>query len=111
MRCEAPKVVKHLSGGVEEEQTTNQRAEITAAIEALCALKLPCRVRIVSDSQYLIKTMRGEYRLGTNLDLWEALDAAAAPHEVEWVWVRGHRGDEGNETAHALAEGAAWEAA
>lgn len=91
--------------GVIPEDTTNQRAEIHAAIRALTALKMPCRVRILSDSQYLVRTMNGDYRRRANLDLWGLLDAAAEPHEVEWVWCRGHAGEPDNETAHRLAEG------
>ena len=98
---------RRLSGQVPEERTTNQRAEIHAAIRALAALKAPCRVRVLSDSQYLIQTMLGNYHRRSNRDLWEALDAVAAAHEVEWVWVRGHVGDKGNEVAHTLAERAA----
>lgn len=98
---------KRLSGAVPEERTTNQRAEIHAAVRALAALKVPCRVRVLSDSQYLVQTMLGNYQRRSNRDLWEDLDVAAAPHEVEWVWVRGHVGEKGNEIAHALAERAA----
>ena len=98
---------KRLSGAVPEEHTTNQRAEIHAAIRALAALKVPCRVHVLSDSQYLIQTMLGNYHRRKNLDLWEDLDAVAAAHEVKWVWVRGHAGKEGNEIAHILAERAA----
>jgi len=87
--------------------TTNQRAEIFAAVRALTALKVPCKVRVVSDSQYLVKTMQGDYGRRSNLHLWEALDAAAEAHEVEWIWVRGHVGEKGNEIAHMLAESAA----
>ena len=95
---------KHLSGVVPEPRSTNQRAEIYAAIMALRSLKKPCRVRVLSDSQYLTKTMRGDFCRRSNLDLWGLLDEAAEPHEVEWVWLRGHAGEEGNEIAHALAE-------
>lgn len=98
---------KRLSGSVPEDPTTNQRAEIYAAVRALTALKVPCKVRVVSDSQYLVNTMQGDYRRRSNRDLWEALDAAAAPHEVEWILVRGHVGEQGNEIAHMLAESAA----
>src|SRR5215207_7661649 len=87
---------KALSGLVPEETTTNQRAEIYAAIHALSALKEPCKVRVVSDSKYLVETMLGNYRRRTNLDLWEILDDVAAPHAVDWTWVRGHSGEEGN---------------
>ena len=95
---------KRLNGAVPEESTTNQRAEIYAAVRALSVLKMPCRVHIFSDSQYLVRTMLGDYRRRSNLHLWEALDAVSEPHEVEWIWVRGHVGEKGNEIAHMLAE-------
>ena len=95
---------KRISGVVPEAETTNQRAEIYAAIRALSALKIPCRVLLFSDSQYLVKTMLGDFSRRTNLDLWEELDGAADPHELEWIWVRGHAGARGNEIAHLLAE-------
>jgi ribonuclease HI len=97
---------KRLSGPAPEESTTNQRAELFAAVQALLAPKQPCRVRIVSDAQYLVRTMQGSYCRRSNHDLWEALDMAAAPQAVEWVWVHRHAGDEGNARAHELAEGA-----
>lgn len=96
--------VKRLSDTVPEPETTNQRAEIYAAIRALGALKKPCRVLLFSDSQYLIKTMIGDFSRRTNLDLWEELDTAVAQHEIEWIWMRGHAGARGNEIAHVLAE-------
>ena len=95
---------KRLSGVVPEAGTTNQRAEIYAAIRALSALKMPCRVLLFSDSQYLIKSMLGDFSRRTNLDLWEELDTAVAQHEIEWIWMRGHAGARGNEIAHVLAE-------
>ena len=95
---------KRLSGAVNEAETTNQRAEIHSAINALSALNEPCRVRLFSDSQYLVKTMLGDYGRRRNHDLWEELDRVAAPHKVEWLWVRGHAGARGNEIAHMLAE-------
>lgn len=95
---------KRLSGLVPDDPTTNQRAEVFATMQALTALKAPCRVHVISDSQYLVQTMLGNYRRRANLDHWERLDAAAEPHEVEWTWVRGHAGDAGNEIANARAE-------
>ena len=105
---------KELFGG--EEQTTNNRMELMAAIQALEGLTRPSSVTLFTDSSYLrngIMTWldnwkRREWRTAAkkpvkNVDLWQRLDKAAALHEVEWRWVRGHSGDEGNERADALA--------
>ena len=106
---------KELSGGFA--QTTNNRMELTAALEALEALKRPCRVKLHSDSQYLINAvskgwaegwrMRGWMRIkkerALNSDLWERLLKAVSRHEVEWVWVRGHAGNPENERCDELA--------
>lgn len=79
---------------------TNQRMEIIAAIEALTALKTPCKVKIMSDSQYVVGTMTNGWRRRANLDLWQTLDVACKGHEVEWVKVKAHQGK--NLRAHAL---------
>lgn len=105
---------KELYGG--ERETTNNRMELTAVIKGLEALKRPCRVRIVTDSQYVKQGMtqwmarwkRNGWRTAgkqpvKNRDLWEALDARLADHQVEWQWVRGHVGHPENERADALA--------
>ena len=105
---------KELFGG--ERGTTNNRMELTAAIRALEALKKPCAVRLYSDSRYVLQGIsewlpgwkkRGWVNAAKqpvkNVDLWKALEAAAAPHEVEWHWVRGHAGDVDNERADRLA--------
>lgn len=105
---------RELFGG--EASTTNNRMELTAVIEALTALKRPCRVVLHTDSTYVMKGMtewiHGWKAKGwrtaskepvKNVDLWKRLEAAAAPHEIEWKWVRGHTGDAGNERADALA--------
>ena len=89
---------KEISGT--EEASTNQRAEILAAIGALTALKTPCKVKIMSDSQYLVGTMTSGWRRRTNLDLWQALDSACEGHDIEWVKVKAHEG--GNLKPHAL---------
>jgi ribonuclease HI len=68
------------------------------------SLKKTCRVIIYSDSQYLVRTMQGEYQRGTNIDLWHDLDFACLRHQVKFKWVRGHNGDMNNERAHDLAE-------
>lgn len=99
-----------------ESATTNNRMELTAAIEALRTLKRPCRVHLFTDSQYLRKGVtewlaqwkaRGwktaDRKAVKNADLWLALEQEAARHQVEWHWVRGHSGDAGNEAADALA--------
>lgn len=71
---------------------TNQQAEIVAACLGLEALKEPCQVRLVTDSQYVVKTMTGQFKRKTNLDFWRRLDAAANPHKITWSWTRGHAG-------------------
>lgn len=83
---------------------TNNAAEIQAAITALMSLKKTCKVTIYSDSRYLVCTMNGEFQRNTNLELWRDLDFAALRHEVSWVWVKGHNGNQFNERAHQLAE-------
>ena len=105
---------KELWGG--ERQTTNNRMELTAVIRALEALKRGCRVRLHTDSQYVQKGIsewisswkaRGwrtaDKKPVKNDDLWKRLDELAKQHEIEWVWVRGHAGNVGNERADALA--------
>ena len=96
--------------------TTNNRMELTAVIEALTALKRPSRVILHTDSQYVMKGItewiRGWKVKGwktaakapvKNADLWRQLDELCARHEIEWVWVRGHSGHNGNERADMLA--------
>lgn len=105
---------KELFGG--EPQTTNNRMELTAVIRALESLKKPSRVRVSTDSQYVQKGIsewiKGWKARGwrtsnkepvKNADLWQELDAISSRHEVEWVWVKGHAGHEGNERADMLA--------
>ncbi|MDO8441803.1 MAG: ribonuclease HI [Polaromonas sp.] len=108
--------VKELFGG--EMSTTNNRMEMTAVIEALAALKRPCRVTLHVDSQYVLKGMT-EWIAGwkargwrtaakqpvKNVDLWQKLDTlvTGSGHKIEWIWVRGHDGDPGNERADVLA--------
>ena len=105
---------KELSGG--ESETTNNRMELLAAINGLEALNRPARVRIVTDSQYVMKGVTewlpGWKRRGwktadrqpvKNIDLWRRLEAALAPHQVEWEWVRGHSGHAENERVDQLA--------
>ena len=105
---------KELSGA--EPATTNNRMELTAAIMGLGALKRPTRVTVQSDSQYVIKGItewlpawkaRGwrtaDRKPVKNQDLWERLDQVAGTHTIDWVWVKGHSGDPGNERVDELA--------
>ncbi len=105
---------KEICGG--ERNTTNNRMELMAVIEALSALTRPCSVVLHTDSQYVQKGIsewiHGWKKRGwktaskepvKNADLWQALDAAQARHQVEWRWVRGHSGHVGNERADQLA--------
>lgn len=110
---------KELFGG--EAETTNNRMELTAVIRALESLKRPCKIRLHTDSQYVQKGISewitGWKRRGwrtadnkpvKNKDLWQELDVLAAKHEIEWLWVKGHAGHDGNERADGLAnQGAA----
>ena len=99
-----------------EPDTTNNRMELMAAIEALNALKNPSLVTLHTDSTYvkdgLTKWIHGWKKNGwktaakkpvKNKDLWQDLEAACARHEIKWIWVKGHAGDEGNERADELA--------
>jgi ribonuclease HI len=105
---------KELKGG--EALTTNNRMELTAAIEALESLKRRCGVTLHTDSQYLRGGVTGwldawkrngwrtsDRKPVKNEDLWRRLDATAGRHDVEWLWVKGHAGDEHNERADRLA--------
>ncbi len=105
---------KEMFGG--ELNTTNNRMELRAVIEALTALKRPCDIIVHTDSQYVQKGI-SEWIHGwkargwktasrepvKNADLWKALDSAQAMHKIEWRWVKGHAGHEGNERADRLA--------
>jgi ribonuclease HI len=71
---------------------TNQQAEIAAATLGLKALREPCRVRVVTDSRYVVETMSGRFRRKSNLEWWEKLDEAARPHQINWEWAKGHAG-------------------
>ena len=105
---------KELAQGYE--LTTNNRMELMAVIRALGALKRPCHIVLHTDSQYVLKGIT-EWITGwkakgwktaakepvKNADLWQELDAEAARHRVDWQWVKGHAGHEGNEEADRLA--------
>jgi ribonuclease HI len=104
---------KELSGA--EPHTTNNRMELTAAIQALGALSQPCRVELFTDSEYLRKGItewlpdwrrRGWKRKSgklANIDLWQALEASLKEHHITWRWVRGHSGDKLNQRVDNLA--------
>jgi ribonuclease HI len=105
---------KELFGG--EPDTTNNRMELAAVINALASLKRLCEVEIYTDSQYvrngitewLAQWRRRGWKTADgkpvkNLDLWQALEREAGRHKVHWHWVRGHSGHDGNERADALA--------
>jgi ribonuclease HI len=106
--------VRELKGG--EQLTTNNRMELTAAIEALNALKRACTVELYTDSNYVKGGVTGwihdwkknGWRTSNkkpvkNVELWQALDAATQRHTVSWHWVKGHAGHDLNERADALA--------
>jgi ribonuclease HI len=105
---------KTLFGG--EQDTTNNRMELTAVIEALGALKRPCDVTLTSDSTYVLKGIqewmpnwkkRGWKTAGKkpvkNVDLWKKLDVLIVEHKIDWRWVKGHSGHPENELADQLA--------
>ncbi len=106
--------VRELSGC--EKMTTNNRMELLAVISALEALKKPCRVKVTTDSNYVVKGMNewiegwkkrnwmnSQKKPVLNRDLWERLLAASAPHEIEWMWIKGHNGHIENERCDELA--------
>jgi ribonuclease HI len=106
--------IKEMSGG--EQETTNNRMELMAAIMALEALKKPTAVALYTDSKYVLQGItewmdnwkkRGWKTAAKkpvkNEDLWRRLDFAIENHEINWVWVKGHSGNEGNDRADMLA--------
>ncbi len=113
--ADGKKIEKELSGG--EKLTTNNRMELTAAIEGLAALKYRCKVVLTSDSKYLCDAVnlgwakswqkrgwiKSDKKPALNSDLWERLLELLDAHDVEVVWVRGHAGHEYNERCDALA--------
>ncbi len=107
------KRIKELRGA--DPETTNNRMELSAAVEALKALSKPCRVDLYTDSEYLRRGItewlpnwrqRGWRRKGgklANVDLWQALEAALEKHQISWHWVRGHADDRMNQRVDSLA--------
>jgi ribonuclease HI len=82
---------------------TNQQAEIAAAALGLSNLKEPCKVKLLSDSRYVVETMLGNFRKKTNHQWWGRLEKAASSHDIEWEWIRGHAGHEIQEVADKAA--------
>ena len=111
------KKIKEISGY--ETDTTNNRMEMTAIIEALRQLKIPCKIRVVTDSIYVIKGMtewlpgwikrnwiNSQKKPVLNRDLWEKLIKLSGPHQIEWKWIKGHHGHKENERCDELARNA-----
>lgn len=105
---------KQLFGG--EMETTNNRMELTAVIEALSALSRPCNIRLTSDSTYVLKGIqewlpnwkRRNWKTASktpvkNVDLWQKLDSLISIHKIDWHWIKGHSGHRENEIADELA--------
>ena len=105
---------KEMYGG--DASTTNNKMELTAAIEALKEIKEPCEIILYTDSKYVLKGIeewihnwkkrgwRGSNRKPVkNIELWKKLDELRDKHTIKWNWVKGHSGDPGNETADMLA--------
>jgi ribonuclease HI len=105
---------KELSGCAR--RTTNNRMELVGVIEGLRLLKTPCNVRVITDSNYVIKGMtqwvagwirknwmNSQKKPVLNKDLWEELLEVSKPHEIDWVWIRGHSGHRENERCDELA--------
>ena len=109
------KYEKEMSGG--DRETTNNKMELTAAIEGLSALKEPCRVKLYSDSKYLIDGItknwarswrskgwkKSDGKPALNVDLWEKILRLDEYHEIEYIWVKGHAGNPYNERCDRLA--------
>lgn len=105
---------KELSGG--EALTTNNRMELTAVISGLAQLKEPCRILLSTDSKYVLEGVtnylsswkannwkKSNKKPVLNIDLWQLLDELMAPHQIEWIWVKGHAGHPENERVDKLA--------
>ncbi|MBN1277024.1 MAG: ribonuclease HI [Deltaproteobacteria bacterium] len=109
--------IKELSGY--EADTTNNRMEMTAVIKALMQLKKPCRIKVVTDSSYVVKGMtqwvpvwlkrnwlNSQNKPVLNRDLWEKLIELSKRHQIEWIWIKGHNGHPENERCDELARSA-----
>lgn len=105
---------KELFGG--EPKTTNNRMELMAVIQGLESLKQPCEVTLYSDSKYVLKGItewihnwkKRDWKTAAkkpvkNVDLWQLLDSVIQKHKINWIWVKGHSGNTGNEKADLLA--------
>ena len=82
---------------------TNQQAEIVAAALGLESLREPCRVRVLTDSRYVVETMAGRFRRKSNHEWWARLDRAVAGHSIEWQWIKGHAGHGAQEAVDKAA--------
>ena len=82
---------------------TNQQAEIAAATIGLENLKEPCKVKLLSDSRYVVETMSSGWKRKTNHDWWDKLDRVASKHDIQWQWIKGHAGHEVQEIADKAA--------
>ena len=115
LACPALSLRREISGA--EAETTNNRMELTAVIQALASLKRSCRVRVTTDSRYVVNAFREGWvkkwqrngwqnaarRPVKNVDLWKELILLAQRHQVAWEWIRGHAGNPENERADRLA--------
>jgi ribonuclease HI len=84
-------------------EATNQQAEIAAAALGLEQLREPCRVRVMTDSRYVVETMAGRFRRKSNHEWWARLDRAADSHEINWQWLKGHAGHVAQEAVDKAA--------
>jgi ribonuclease HI len=84
-------------------EATNQQAEIAAAALGLEQLREPCRVRVMTDSRYVVETMSGRFRRKSNQEWWARLDKAADSHEIKWEWMKGHAGHVAQEAVDKAA--------
>ena len=106
-------LIKEASGRIlptPNQRVTNQRAEIIAVISALRLLKRPCKIILHTDSQYVVGIMRDGWKKKENLDLWNELLDVSKEHSIEWVHIRGHKGNSYNERCDYLAQRSAREA-
>ena len=120
LRARTGEGIQEKEGAGHDPETTNNRMELTAALRGLETLKRPCEVELVSDSQYVVKGLtswlkawkaagwrKADRAPVLNADLWQALDAEAAKHQITARWVRGHAGHPENERVDQLARDAA----